>query len=307
LLADVRWTPLAAAKRNGVQPALEELAPKNRVLPHTPPDLRPGLGAQLRERVRANAERLQRVRKQGQDLTRLGLADKEAANQKLQASLQRTIKVRWKMFDGKRADKRACKSLHAAFLSLAAPWLHGKAAGACGSRRHPAGNAGIGSMFWACTSEVAGRKAEQHRCRTSSQQPRLRLHLALQLQEAVAAAEEVAGTARAAADGPPRHAALLEALPPDESSAAVDAIQNLAAAAAGMAAAVVAATAEAPPPRRRRPEEIEALLQQAAGGPLGGVERAASAPVVAAKGGEAQLHFANLCTFLLCNVAICDY
>lgn len=48
---------------------------------------------QIEERVRSATERLQRVRRQGQDLTRLGLTDKEAANQKLQATLQRTIKV----------------------------------------------------------------------------------------------------------------------------------------------------------------------------------------------------------------------
>lgn len=48
---------------------------------------------QIEGRVRTAAERLQRVRKQGQDLARLGIADKDAANQKLQATLQRTIKV----------------------------------------------------------------------------------------------------------------------------------------------------------------------------------------------------------------------
>lgn len=49
---------------------------------------------QIEEKVRSAAERLQRVRRQGQDLTRLGLTDKEAVNRKLQATLQRTIKVR---------------------------------------------------------------------------------------------------------------------------------------------------------------------------------------------------------------------
>lgn len=113
-----------------MQPALDELAPKNRVLPHTPPDLRPGLGAQLRERVRANAERLQRVRKQGQDLTRLGLADKEAANQKLQASLQRTIKVGWKFSMEKGLITERANRCMQLFFSCSP--VACKAAGACG-------------------------------------------------------------------------------------------------------------------------------------------------------------------------------
>ena len=49
---------------------------------------------QLEERALSAAERLQRVRRQGQDLRQLGLTDKEAANQKLQATLQRTLTVR---------------------------------------------------------------------------------------------------------------------------------------------------------------------------------------------------------------------
>jgi hypothetical protein len=49
---------------------------------------------QLEGRAQSAAERLQRVRRQGQELTQLGLADKEAANQRLQATLQRTLTVR---------------------------------------------------------------------------------------------------------------------------------------------------------------------------------------------------------------------
>lgn len=51
------------------------------------------ISLQLEERALSAAERLQRVRRQGQDLRQLGLTDKEAANQKLQATLQRTLAV----------------------------------------------------------------------------------------------------------------------------------------------------------------------------------------------------------------------
>ena len=56
-------------------------------------DMPPIISLQLEERAQSAAERLQRVRRQGQDLRQLGLTDKEAANQKLQATLQRTLTV----------------------------------------------------------------------------------------------------------------------------------------------------------------------------------------------------------------------